>query len=334
MILKIKICALSVLCLVGILPAVAAVGQQPVELLQEENAVRVNVGGKLFTRYIYQGHRKPILYPIVGPNSVEMTRNYPIKKGVPNEANDHPHHESFWFTHGNVNGVDFWSSHPNNGRDSKAQIRQQTIRIEGNSLVTTNQWLAGNNKLICTDQRELTFAAADGYRTVDFGITLRAAAGDVKLGDTKEGTMAMRVHPRLRFSKDPQRGNHEIAGHAINSAGDKDKAVWGKRAAWVTYWGDVDGKSVGVAFMDHPDNPRHPTWWHARSYGLLAANPFGIHDFDRSAKQGAGDMLIKQGGEVSFRYRFVFYSGSPNTVDIAKLYRQFAEQAETAKPKN
>jgi hypothetical protein len=114
-------------------------------------------------------------------------------------------------------------------------------------------------------------------------------------------------------------------GHAVNSEGHRDGDLWGKRAKWVDYWGDVEGKTVGIAIFDHPSNPRHPTWWHARSYGLVTANPFGIHDFE-DKPAGTGDMVIKQGESVTFRHRFLFHEGDAESAEIEKAYAAFAEE--------
>ena len=69
-------------------------------------------------------------------------------------------------------------------------------------------------------------------------------------------------------------------GRMVNAEGkETEKNVWGKQSPWVDYYGPVAGKTVGVAIFDNPGNPRHPTYWHSRAYGLFAANPFGLHDF-------------------------------------------------------
>ena len=129
--------------------------------------------------------------------------------------------------------------------------------------------------------------------------------------------MGIRTHPALRVKG-------EVAtGKALNSAGDKDKSIWGKNAKWVYYWGKIDGKEVGVGIFDHPTNPRHPTTWHARDYGLVAANPFGIHDFQKKPK-GAGAMIIKDGESVTFRYAFVFIAGDPAKSKVAQVYENWA----------
>ena len=154
-------------------------------------------------------------------------------------------------------------------------------------------------------------------RILDFEVTINASHGQVTLGDTKEGTMAIRVAPTMRVE------GKVAKGHIINSEGLKDKETWGKRAAWCDYYGPVDGQTVGVAIFDHPDNPKHPTWWHVRPYGLFAANPFGVHDFERKPP-GMGDLAIPPGQSVTFKWRFYFHKGDEKQGQVAERYREYA----------
>jgi len=170
----------------------------------------------------------------------------------------------------------------------------------------------------------LTFGTTEAGRYIDIGVTIHASHGDVTFGDTKEGTMGIRMHPLLRLQTDEKRGNHTAKGNAVNSEGIEGKAIWGKRAQWVDYWAPIDGQTVGIAIFDHPSNPRHPTWWHARYYGLVAANPFGIHDFENKP-EGTGDMKIASGESVSFRYRFLFHKGDAKQANVVGEYKSFAE---------
>jgi hypothetical protein len=176
-----------------------------------------------------------------------------------------------------------------------------------------------NGKVICTDVQKMTFhnyRTVNGveYAAIDYEITVKASEGDLVFGDTKEGSMGIRTHPGLRIDK---------GATALNSGGVQGKDIWGKRAKWVDYSADIDGHKVGVAMMDHPSNPRYPTWWHAREYGLVAANPFGIADFEKKPK-GTGDMKLKQGESVTFRYRVLFHGGDAGTVDMGARFDQFA----------
>ena len=106
------------------------------------------------------------------------------------------------------------------------------------------------------------------------------------------------------------------------------KEVWGKRAKWVDYWGPINEKVVGIALFDHPSNPRHPTWWHARYYGLVTANPFGAHAFEKKP-EGTGDMRIPSGESVMFRYRFLFHTGDFKQANIAGEFESFAKTKPT-----
>lgn len=134
--------------------------------------------------------------------------------------------------------------------------------------------------------------------------------------------MGIRTHPNLRLRNGS--GVTTANGKAVNSAGHSDKALWGKRAKWVDYWGKVDGHTVGVAMFDHPENLRHPTWWHARDYGLVAANPFGIHNFE-GKKKGVGDFKLKKGEQRNFRYGILFHEGNAESADIAGSYDKWVQ---------
>jgi hypothetical protein len=91
----------------------------------------------------------------------------------------------------------------------------------------------------------------------------------------------------------------------------------------VDYFGQLDGKTVGVAIMDNPSNPRYPTYWHSRNYGLFAANPFGLRDFTGD-KTKDGSMKIEKGQRLRFRYRVVIHPGDLNSANIAGLYKKYA----------
>jgi hypothetical protein len=297
-----------------------------VSISQADGRAIVKIDGELFTEYVFVGHAKPILYPIIGPTGVEMTRNYPMKEDVDNEAHDHPHHKSLWFTHDDVNEVQFWMEYPSPRSDLKpGKIVQTKMRIDGNTIRTENDWRAPDGDLVCRDARKLTFGATGAGRYIDFEITIVASDGEVTFGDTKEGTMGIRIHPLMRLDSDKKRGNHTAKGNAINSEGIEGGEIWGKRAKWVDYWAPIDGETIGIAIFDHPANPRHPTWWHARKYGLVAANPFGIHDFEKKP-EGTGDMKIGAGESKSFRYRFLFHRGDNEAANIPAEYEAFAAQ--------
>jgi hypothetical protein len=116
----------------------------------------------------------------------------------------------------------------------------------------------------------------------------------------------------------------------FNSAGDKQKDVWGKHADWVTYFGpDPKGNAVVVTIFNHPSNLRAPTTWHARDYGLFAANPFGLHDFEglkKGDQDGKGDYKIAKGGSLTLRYRFLFSKGKPKPEAIDAKFKAYSAE--------
>jgi Methane oxygenase PmoA len=153
----------------------------------------------------------------------------------------------------------------------------------------------------------------------DFEVTLHASHGDVTFGDTKEGAMAVRLAESMRLKTSAGQG------HIVTSTGVRDNATWGKRAEWCDYSGPVDGKLVGIAIFDHPQNPRHPTWWHVRDYGLFAANPFGKHDFEKLHDPSAGNLTIPSGQTATFRYRFILHTGDEIQAKIAQQYTDYSK---------
>lgn len=294
-----------------------------VTIKETDGDFAVEIDGKPFTVYKQKDLRVPCFYPIHGPNGVAMTRKYPLEDAAEGEAKDHPHHTSLWYTHGDVNGLDFWhggGKHPEKG--GKVVHESVVSKENGESqavLVTTSKWLTMvGDKEVCQDQRRFAFGTLGESRYIDFQITIKATNGDLVFGDTKEGSMSIRTHPNLRLKG-------EVAnGKAVNSAGDKDKDLWGKAAKWVDYWGTIGEDSVGIAIFDHPSNPRHPTTWHARDYGLIAANPFGYSYFYKGQGKD-GKLTVKDGESVTFRYGFLFHPGEHNADAMEEVFEIFSQ---------
>ena len=157
---------------------------------------------------------------------------------------------------------------------------------------------------------------------MDFAVTMKPVGGPLLFGDTKEGSLGIRVADSMRVTVEK---NAKGQGHIEMSNGVKDTAAWGKKAEWVDYYGPVDGKTVGIAIFDHPGNPRHPTSWHVRDYGLFAANPFGKSYFENLPDKHAGDLKMAKGQSLTFRYRFYFHDGDTRQAKVAEHYQEFAK---------
>lgn len=312
-----SLCAVLAGCATGKSTADSSAKHSGVSISEGTNSLRIEIDGELFTEYHFKDVPRPYYYPLIGPENLPMTRNWPMTAGE-NEEHDHPHHRSLWFAHGAVNGVDFWSEEKRFGKI----VHQKFTEIKSGQKVgvirSSDDWVAPDGTLVCTDDRTMRIYDRPGMKLFDFEVTIHASHGPVTFGDTKEGTMAMRLAETMRLKG---KVGH---GHIINSEGVRDGKTWGKRADWCDYYGPVDGKIVGVAIFDHPDNPRHPTTWHVRDYGLFAANPFGLHDFEKKPA-GTGDFTIPAGQSVTFRYRFYLHEGDEKQGRVAEMYREYAK---------
>lgn len=313
-----------------------------VRIVPTNHLLRVELNGRLFTEYHYTNVPRPFCYPILGPGGVAMTRHFPMAS-PPGEEHDHPHHRSLWFSHAPVNDVDVWTEQK---ADTGRILHRGFVDISSGAntglIKTLNDWVDATGKILCTSENTLCFfAPTNGVITMDYEIQLKATHGDVTFGDSKEGSFAVRVAETMRVLLPVKKGEpaQPGAGHIVLSTGERDDGVsaaaaidakreavtWGKRAAWCDYYGPVDGNVVGIAIMDHPANPRYPTWWHVRDYGLFAANPFGQHDFEGLKNKNAGDLKILAGQSVRFRYRVVFHEGDEKKGQIAARFAEYAK---------
>lgn len=320
-------CALSAAAILGSSAFQALAAEAGVKLIQLDDKVRVEINGELFTEYCFKGAQHVYFYPVIGPGGVKMTRDYPMVPNSEGEEHDHPHHRSLWYSHGEVNGVDFWSESSKAGKIVHDKfIEVKSGRNEG-VLRSTCKWVAPDGTTTLTDERTFrVYARPNHERLFDFEITLTAPASqEVVLGDTKEGTMAVRLNETMRL-KSNKANQGKPTGHIVQATGVRDGDTWGKPSSWCDYYGPVEGKTVGLALFDHPQNPRHPTWWHVRDYGLFAANPFGLHDFEKKPT-GAGNLAIGAGKSMTFRYRFYIHEGDTEQAKVAERFKAYATQS-------
>ncbi len=291
-----------------------------------DGKIEIQIAGKPFSTFYYgPSAPKPYLHPLRAADGTVVTRGYPMEE-IAGESRDHPHHRGLWFTHGDVNGYDFWMNepgqHPKNGG---LIVLKEMRRAESGRIEAAFEWKAPDGSLVLTEDRTMAFSGDAKTRVVDLDVTFTAAAEKVKFGDTKEGTFAIRLATPL---EEPHKGAEGIArtGKMVSADGKMGESqVWGKRSPWVDYSGSMDGKAVGIAIFDHPENPKHATYWHSRSYGLFAANPFGEHDFYSDASRD-GSITLARGKSLRFRYRVVVHEGDTKAGGIAGLYQQYTTQ--------
>lgn len=269
--------------------------------------------GEMITEYITLSGRKPILWPVIGPDGVAMTRSYPMGPTGPQEREDHIHHRSLWFTHGEVNGIDFWAEAENGGT---TKHREFTKVEEGSTarIATTNDWIGPDGKRVLSDERLFVFADDGDHRIIDVEITLRASDGPVHFGDTKEGSFGVRIAGTMKMDAEP-------GGTILTSRGVKDGKSWGTKAEWVDYVGPIDGKTYGITIMNHPSSFGFPNRWHVRTYGLFAANPFGESHFTGGAPTDG--VRLEAGKSLRLRYRVLLHRGTTEEAQIAQAWKRY-----------
>jgi hypothetical protein len=292
------------------------------DLKLEESAGSMKVldGDKLVTEY-RTDWKVPYLYPLMSSSGANITRHWPTKPGVEGEEQDHPHHRSVWMGHGAVNGADFWAF-----KDTKdAKIihhgfsAKSTTKDGAPTFTADLEWNAEGKKLLA-EKRTYTFRQINAKTLeIDFNCELLATE-DVVFGDTKEGMFAFRMDRTLRLK------GKSAQSHIVNSEGIADQETWGKRANWIAYNGpDELGRPAVAALFDHPSNFRYPTYWHVRDYGLVAANPFGIHDFEKKSDKTLGDHTLKKGEKLTFKYSIVIHEGDMKSADLNTLWKNFSK---------
>ena len=299
---------------------------ESVEIKRDGDRIDVVVGGRPFTSYYFgAATAKPYLFPLRSSLGTIVTRGFPMVTDIPGENHDEPHQRAMYFAHGDINGYDFWgeaafprwSSHSAStfGRTVFRKLDEVRGGPDSGTLRAEFDLLTPDGQVIAAETQAYTFRGDEHSRTIDCEFTIGADHGPVKIGDTKEGTFAIRVVKAL----------DSPPGRMVNSEGAVgEKAVWGKRADWVDFYGNVAGEDVGIAIFDSPKNLRHPNYWHARHYGLLAVNPFGLKEFTHDRHQD-GTYVIGAGGSLMLRYRVFIHQGDFQQASVADAYRRYAE---------
>jgi len=298
-----------------------------VRFTQSEGQIAVEIDGQPFsTFYFGKDAPKPYLHPIRAADGAIVSRGYPMED-IEGERRDHPHHRGLWFSHGDVNGFDFWANEfTQEPQSKKGVIRMTHIQHKAGkasgTISGTFEWAEPGGQVLLTEEREMVFHSGADNRLLDFDLKLTAGSKAVKLGDTKEGTFAIRLVTELEENH-PRATGIPRTGHILSATGKAGEAqTWGKPAAWVDYSGTLKGKEIGVAIFDHPGNPKHPSHWHVRAYGLFAANIFGEHDYYQDPSRDAG-ITLEPGKSLRFLYRVVIHPGDAEQANIAKLYGDY-----------
>lgn len=312
--------------------------QEDVKFIQKQNEQKIDVmlGGKLFTSYLYKGTiDKPVLYPLQTASGVTVTRGFPLNPR-PSERTDHPHHIGMWFNYGDVNGLDFWNNSYAIKPEDKPKFgsirHQNVLKAEGGknkgTLVVEANWVDNTGNVLLKEQTTFVFSGDATKRIIERTSTLTAQNKKVTMTDNKEGVLGIRVTRELEIPSDKPEiytdaqgnptkvavlNNEGVTGNFLTSEGKTGNDVWGTRGKWCMMYGTKNGEPVSITIVDHPANLGYPTYWHARGYGLFAANTLG-----QEALSGGKEKLnfsLDPAKSVTFRYKILISNGTTPTAD-------------------
>jgi len=340
----------AVLAAAGLILPLGAAGGVDVKVNESAKRVDITIDGKPFTSYIWPSTlKKPVLYPIRTAKGALVTRGFPLDPR-PGERVDHPHHVGLWLNHGNVNGLDFWNNSdaipaeqaPKMGTIFHRRIVEAKSGADKGTLTVETAWMAPGDKQLLKETTTFTFRGGADSRTIDRVTTLTALDEKVVFKDSKEAFFGMRVTRALEQPADkaevftdasgkatavPVLDNTGVTGKYVSSEGKEGDAVWSTRGKWTMLGGSIDGEAVTLAILDHPSNPGYPTHWHARGYGLFAANPLGDKELNEKT---SFDYTLQPGQAVTFRYRVLVLSAAPSRDRIERESAAFARESPAA----
>jgi len=293
------------------------------EIFESFHQIHILKEGQPFASYLYDSTLlKPVLYPVYSPSGILVERQYPFYN-VTDESHDHPHHTGLFFTYGSegeVNGNNFWANQQGLTKIQHTSVKQMRSESDKAILETLSHWIDEDGKTLLEEDWLTVFTGNEKNHTIDFTIRLKAITEDVVFKDTKEGMFGIRVADWLS----EERGN----GTYLNSQGDTTEAgVWGKRAKWVRLEGSYDGRKIGILIINHPESVNFPTYWHARGYGLFAANPLGqsVFEMGRGVENPQPlNYVIKAGDSALFKYRMIIYEGDLTVDEIEASYKEYS----------
>ena len=322
---------ITVLLFVSASMGAVAQQQNGFTIVEKMNEKQVDIlfNNKLLTAYCYyDSGRKPILFPVNTVDGIMVTRSYPFKN-VPGERTDHPHHTGIWLNYESVNGLDFWNNStaiaPEKRNLYGTILHQKVISKKTNgksaTLAVTATWVRPDHKVLLNEETRFNFSVKDNDFIIDRFTTLTATDTTVIFKDAKDGMFAIRVARELELpSKEKtsfvdDKGNVTtvapsgagVTGMYYGSTGLKGDSVWSSKGNWMMLSGRKEGKDITIAMIDHPLNVGYPTYWHARGYGLFAANPLGRKIFSNGKEEFNFSLAPKQ--SATFRYRVVIHSG-------------------------
>jgi hypothetical protein len=281
-----------------------AISAQPkVTAEQVGDKIEFRVNGDLFTSYILSEFEKyPFFFPVNGPSNATVTsmRN----------AN-YPHHSSLFFGCDKVNGGNYWQEGIDRGQI--VSLRADILENGGEKAVIENEciWKRPGADAPVKDKRKITVSVpSSGKFQIDFDIVMEMLM-DVTIDKTNHSLFSGRMDPDLAVTN---------GGAMINAEGETgEKETFGKRSAWMDYYGERMGKTEGMAILQHPSNEWFPAPWFTRDYGFFSPTPIDWPENDKN-------ITLKKGEQIKLRYRVLVHSGNHEEAKIAEEFEKYKEE--------
>lgn len=265
--------------------------------------IDVLINNNLFTSYILsQDEKYPFFFPVNGPSNASVTsmRN----------AN-YPHHSSLFFGCDKVNGGNYWQEGLERGQI--VSIRADVIESGNDKVIIENEciWRRPNANAPIKDIRKITITApSKEIYQIDFDVTLEMLM-DVIIEKTNHSLFSGRMDADLAVIN---------GGTMINSNGEKgEKDTFGKKAAWIDFYGKRGDKQEGIAIMQHPSNEWYPAPWFTRDYGFFSPTPMYWPQNDKETS-------LKKGQTIKLKYRVLVHSGDTSTAKIAEQFEKYKSE--------
>jgi hypothetical protein len=297
-----------------------------IEFQLSDGSIAVTVDGEPFATYVYQDKAisRPYFAHVKAPGGIQATRNHPPVEGV--DSPDHgTFHPGIWMSFGDINGSDFWRL--------AAPVRFDRMLIEPTGGEGRGHFAARFNyqdqenpsETVCNEDFHCTIHATGGGRLIVWDSTF-SSDKEFTFGDQEEMGLGGRVATPIRAERESEIGLPPGNGEIVSSSGAQNESeIWGNTADWCDYRGELQDKRIGIALFPHPENFR-PSWFHARDYGMIVANPFGRDAFGKGEKSA---VTVKPGEKFRLRYGVYVHAGpSDEQPDIAAAYETYLKLAQ------
>ena len=297
--------------------ATSVATEPTIRFVTELRQVKIYFGDQEVADYVFEDSEisRPYFAHIKTLSGKQVSRNHPPREGVDkmDHANMHP---GIWLSFGDLNGHDYW----------RLKARTKHFRFleppkvdagVGRFKVLNHYLATDSDAVVCSEECTVQVRKVDAGYVIAIASDFTSTSGDLRFGDQEEMGLGIRVATPLAVES-------KLGGRILDSEGRiNGEKVWGETARWCDYAGPLDGNWVGMTVLTSPKNFRS-SWSHARDYGFVAMNPFGLNAFTKADKQ---DPIVKNGETLRIGYAVVVHESTQESCYNPQIaYEQFVAQ--------